>query len=180
MVLRRFRILRAAKSDPRFNPEHRRLKLTAAALCGLLGASPALAQSGGQHGHAAHLGASVMPFDLGRSTHVFTPTADGGTQEVISKDSDAAQVALIRSHLRKEAEAFARGDYADPASIHGQAMPGLAKLRAGAARVRVGYEDIPNGAQVRFKTQDPKLTAAVHEWFSAQVHDHGADATMRR
>lgn len=81
------------------------------------------AQPIAQHEHAAHLGASVMPFDLSRSTHVFAPTADGGTQQVISKDGDPAQIGLIRAHLRKEAAAFARGDYGDPALIHGQAMP---------------------------------------------------------
>lgn len=152
----------------------------AIALALLLGAVPALAQQGGHNGHAAHLGASVMPFDLGRSTHVFTPMADGGTQDVVSKDRDPAQVALIQGHLRKEASAFARGDYADPAAIHGQAMPGLAELQVGAARVRVLFEDLPEGARLRFMTRDPGLVAALHRWFAAQVADHGADAILGR
>ncbi len=143
------------------------------AIFGLLGAASAQAQPVPGHlDHATHLGASVMPFDLGRSTHVFTPTRDG-IGEVVSKDGDAVQVALIRGHLRKEAAAFTRGDYADPASIHGQAMPG-------ASRVRVRYENMANGARVRFTTQQPKLVDALHRWFAAQVNDHGADATMRR
>ena len=92
------------------------------------------------HDHAGHLGAAVMPFDLARSTRIFTPTVDGGTQEVVSRDGDVAQISLIRGHLRKEAAAFARGDYGDPAAIHGQDMPGLAALRSSATRVHVGYE----------------------------------------
>lgn len=44
------------------------------ALATLLGAVPALAQNIGHRGHTAHLGASVMPFDMARSTHIFTPT----------------------------------------------------------------------------------------------------------
>lgn len=151
------------------------------AVFGLLEVAAAQAQPvPGHHDHAAHLGASMMPFDLGRSTHVFTPTRNGGIQDVVSKDGDAAQVALIRGHLRKEVAAFTRGDYTDPVSIHGQAMPGLATLQSGASRVRVGYEDIANGARVRLTTQQPKLVDALHQWFAAQVNDHGADATMRR
>lgn len=121
-----------------------------------------------------------MPFDIGRSTHVFTPAADGGTQDVVSKDGDPAQITLIRGHLRREAGTFARGDYADPAAIHDGAMPGLAELRVGAARVRVLFEELPDGARLRFTTRDPGLVAALHRWFAAQVADHGADAIMGR
>lgn len=119
-----------------------------------------------------------MPFDLARSIHVFTPLTDGGTQAVTSRDGDPVQVELIRAHLRKEAEAFGRGDYADPSSIHGAAMPGLAELQAGASRMGIAFNPIPEGALVRFTTSDPKLVAALHLWFEAQVRDHGADAMM--
>jgi len=146
----------------------------------LLSAVPALAQQDRHSDHAAHLGASVMPFDLGRSTHVFTPMADGGSQDVVSKDGDPAQVVLIRGHLRREAQAFAHGDYADPAAIHGRAMPGLAELRTGAAEVRVLFEELPDGARLRFTTRNRGLVVALHRWFAAQVADHGTDALMVR
>jgi len=48
----------------------------------------------------------VMPFDLNRTVHVFTPTADGGRQIVMVHDGDAGLIAEVRSHLRKEASAF--------------------------------------------------------------------------
>ncbi len=143
----------------------------------LLAATPAPAQHAGHA--AAHLGAQVMPFDLVRSLHVFTPTARGGTQEVTSRDGDATQVRLIQAHLRHEADAFARGDYGDPMAIHGTNMPGVETLRQGAGRVRVSFELIGSGARLRFETADPRLVAALHEWFRAQVHDHGADAVLR-
>ena len=101
-------------------------------------------------------------------------------QSVLSRDSDPAQVALIRAHLRKEAEAFARGDYADPAAIHGADMPGSKELQAGAARVRIAYEPVPDGARLRFSSRAPALVAALHRWFAAQLSDHGADATTGR
>lgn len=131
-----------------------------------------------QIGHGeAHLGASVMPFDVGRSRHVFAPDASGGTQSVISRDGDPAQVTLIRGHLRHEAAAFARGNFADPAAIHGATMPGLKELQAAADRIAVAFVEVPGGASIRFVSRDPKLIDALHRWFAAQLHDHGADAT---
>jgi hypothetical protein len=120
----------------------------------------------------------VMPFDMNRTMHVFEPTVNGGVQSVIVHDGDPQQIALVRSHLRKEATAFAHGDFSDPAKIHGMDMPGLAQLRAGAERITVGYTATPNGASIIYKTSDPKLITALHDWFSAQVKDHGAHAMM--
>ena len=119
-----------------------------------------------------------MPFDLNRTMHIFEPTPDGGLQTVMVHDGDPQQVALVRSHLRKEAAAFARGDFSDPAVIHGVTMPGLAQLRAGANRMSVRYLETTNGASIRYKSADPRIIAALHVWFAAQVRDHGAHAMM--
>jgi hypothetical protein len=118
-----------------------------------------------------------MPFDLERTTHLFEPRADGGVQTVISDDADAKQVQLVREHLRQQAAAFARGDYASPAAIHGQDMPGLAELSAGSSRIRVLYEETENGARLRFVSSDAPLVAAIHRWFSTQRSDHGQHAS---
>ena len=150
------------------------------AVAALLSVSSAFAQHPMHQQQNDHLGASVMPFDLARSTHVFTPTADGGTQDVISKDGGPQHIALIRDHLRKEATAFAHGDYTDPTSIHGTDMPGLKELKAGADRIRIAIEDLPQGARLQFSTSDAALTVALHQWFDAQVREHGADAIMQR
>lgn len=123
-------------------------------------------------------GESVMPFDMNRTMHMFTPTTSGGVESVVSNDGDPHQIALIRAHLRKEARAFAHGDFSDPASIHGNDMPGLALLRAGARRITVSYVNAANGASIIYKTPDPTLIAAIHHWFAAQVSDHGAHAMM--
>ena len=125
----------------------------------------------------AERGALVMPFDLERTTHVFTPTASGGVQTVVADDAaDREQVGLVRAHVREEAARFARGDFADPAAIHGEEMPGLAELRAGASRIRVEYEDVPAGGRIRYATTDAALVRALHAWFAAQRSDHGAHA----
>jgi hypothetical protein len=55
-------------------------------------------------------------------------------------------------------------------------MPGLATLSRRAAEVRVTYAPRPEGAELRYRSTDPALVAALHDWFDAQVMDHGAHA----
>lgn len=152
------------------------------AFAGLLATLPALADSTpAPSAHAAMVekgSQEVMPFDLKRTMHIFEPTTDGGVQIVMVHDGDPVQIALVRSHLRKEAASFGRGDFSDPAEIHGMNMPGLAQLRAGAKRIAISYAATSNGAIIRYKTSDPGLIAAIHKWFAAQVKDHGAHARM--
>lgn len=125
----------------------------------------------------AERGAEVMPFDLDATTHHFEPTVEGGVQRVVADDpSDYQQIELIQQHLRVEAEAFVRGDYSDPAQIHGSDMPGLSTLEANADQIRVEYEDRIDGAEVRFTTVDPVVVTALHDWFAAQTSDHGSHA----
>jgi hypothetical protein len=125
----------------------------------------------------AERGARVMPFALDRTTHVFAKEDDGGVQTVTADDpADSEQTALIRSHLREETAKFRRGEVDDPAAIHGMQMPGLAELQEGFARFEIVYEEVPAGARIVYRTDDPALVDALHHWFDAQVMDHGADA----
>ena len=124
----------------------------------------------------AEAGALVMPFDLDRSTHVFEKTADGGLQTVVSDDTDADQVELIRAHLAEAAERFARGDFHDPEAIHGPEMAGMHALATGHERLRITYADVEHGAEIRYASDDPELVTALHAWFDAQLGDHGAHA----
>jgi len=136
-----------------------------------------LAQTTQEHMH--HMGSGVMPFDLARTTHIFRMTESGGVQRVVVKDTEARdQVVMIQQHLRHEAEAFQRGDYADPAALHGDGMPGLKELQAGAKQISVAYSALPNGAEITFKTTNRHLLTAIHRWFGAQLSEHGADARV--
>jgi hypothetical protein len=128
----------------------------------------------GRIAEVADRGREVMPFDLDKTTHVFEPASDGGRQTVVAKDAtDGEQIALIRAHLRSEADKFQRGDFSDPAAIHGPDMPGLAELRAGAARIEVQFSETPAGAEILYTTEEPGLVDALHRWFAAQLADHG-------
>ena len=122
-------------------------------------------------------GAQVMPFDLDRTTHMFEPLSSGGLQTVTSKvATDQEQIALIRQHLQDEADRFRKGDFSDPATIHGSDMPGLAALREGARKIDVRFDTLPDGGQLQYTTSDPALLQALHAWFQAQVSDHGQHA----
>lgn len=126
----------------------------------------------------AERGKDVMPFRLDATTHVFTQTPEGGVQRVVAKDAaDAAQVALVRQHLHEIQGQFQKGDFSGPSHIHGMQMPGLADLtKAQPGQIAISYRDVENGAELTYQTTDGKLVTALHQWFYAQVSDHGPDA----
>jgi hypothetical protein len=145
--------------------------------CGAGGQTPTGATASRQ-AQVAAAGASVMPFDLERTTHRFAKNDTGGVQSVVADDpADTGQIALIRRHLGAEAQRFARGDFTDPARIHGDDMPGLSALRMAEGRVAAHYTDTADGATITYTTTDAALVSALHAWFDAQVSDHGPHAT---
>jgi hypothetical protein len=126
----------------------------------------------------AERGASVMPFDLERTTHRFSKTETGGVQTVVADDpDDSTQIGLIQQHLRHEAEQFRGGNFTDPADIHGSDMPGLTALRNSAGKITIDYATTADGARITYTSTDTDLRSALHAWFDAQVSDHGAHAT---
>jgi len=158
----------------------RRLTL-AAALLGV--AAIVLAACGGdddtsdRQAAVAKRGQEVMPFDLDATTHRFEPTGNGLIETVIADDpTDGTQVGLVQQHLTHEADRFRQGDYADPAAIHGDDMPGLRQLEAGADAITVSYTPRRDGATLTFTSRDPALVDALHRWGQAQTSDHGAHA----
>ena len=160
------------------NAVKHRLATVLMAAAAVAAASGALAGDSQRQTKVEHNSERVMPFSMNATMHRFVPTPAGGVQSVIAHDGEPKQVLLVRSHLRKEAGAFARGDFADPATIHGRDMPGLKAMHAGAKRIRVRYAEVPNGATITYATADPALVAAIHAWFHAQVTDHGEHASM--
>ncbi len=119
-----------------------------------------------------------MPFNLMATTHIFTKTAEGGAQRVVAKNAaDAEQVTLVREHLHEIQQQFLQGDFSGPAHIHGQDMPGLDTLRsAKPGQMAIDYREVDGGAELTFRTSDPVLVGALHQWFDAQLFDHGPDA----
>lgn len=125
----------------------------------------------------AERGAKVMPFALDKTLHVFDKTDTGGVQQVVTKQAgDTEQRSLIRQHLQHIAAAFAQGDFSGPARIHGDQMPGLAELNAGAKDLKIVYSELPEGGQIVYSSARPDLVQAIHRYFDAQLSDHGRHA----
>jgi len=123
-------------------------------------------------------GIHVMPFDLEQTTHIFSKTPTGGIQQVIVKNADnSAQIKLIRKHLAKISHEFQQGDFAGPAKIHGNSMPGLGKLRkAKRNQLEISYKELPDGAEITYSSNNPVLVTAIHDFFDAQLNDHARHA----
>ena len=123
-------------------------------------------------------GMHVMPFELKQTQHLFNKTETGGVQQVIVRQPDnIKQIELIRQHLRKISGEFSHGNFSDPEKIHGKEMPGLAALRtAKPGQLHIQYKELLNGAEITYSAEDKALITAIHQWFDAQLADHGPDA----
>ncbi|WP_445367787.1 aspartate carbamoyltransferase [Methylomonas sp. BW4-1] len=122
-------------------------------------------------------GSHVMPFALEKTLHIFNKTDTGGIQQVIAKDAaDSQQIGLVRSHLSQLATHFAAGDFSGPQRIHGDDMPGLNALASAAGKVSFAYRELPNGAEIEYRSEDKQLIGAVHSYFDAQLSDHARHA----
>jgi hypothetical protein len=157
-----------------------KITLIATAILGLTLTQFALAQPASPErlNEVTQRGMHVMPFDLKQTQHIFNKTETGGVQQVIAKDAgNSKQIELIRQHLTKISGEFSHGDFSDPEKIHGKEMPGLAVLRtAKLGQLHVRYLELPNGAEITYSAEDKTLVAAIHQWFDAQLADHGSDA----
>ncbi len=147
-------------------------------MAGLGAAVESFAADAERQAEVAQRGAEVMPFSLKATTHIFTKSDDGGSQQVIAKNlSDSRQIRLIRKHLREIQTQFQRGDFSGPARTHGADMPGLAQLRAAKpGQISIAYKDIRGGGELTYRSNEPNLVSSLHAWFDAQLSDHGADA----
>ncbi len=152
------------------------VQMSSATVCAVaFGGTTAAGQTAQEHIHA--MGQTVMLFDLNKATHFFRMTDSGGVESIVVKDvPDLDHVELTRQHLRHEAEAFQRGDYADPLSLHSATMPGVSELGSHHAEITVSYSELPLGAALTCRTHDRHLVTAIHRWFGVQLSEHGADA----
>ena len=120
----------------------------------------------------------VVPYALDQTKMTFTKTVHGGVQHVVVKSPDnAQQIKLIQENLLKMANDFSKGDFSLTEHIHGAIMPGLTQLKkAETNEIKYEYKALPNGAQIHYSTEYPQYVQALHEWFDAQMSEHGNEA----
>ena len=120
----------------------------------------------------------VVPYAVDQTRLTFTKTVHGGVQHVVAKSADnTKQIKLIQENLLKMASDFTKGDFSVTDHIHGATMPGLAQLKkAETDDIKYEYKALPNGAQIHYSTEYPQYVQALHEWFDAQISEHGNEA----
>ena len=137
-------------------------KTFAAALLVAIVLAPALAGAGSADD--ARIG-----FTSGSVRETFQPTSDGGIEDAVAINPNKAEVKRLQAQSRKRAAAFARGDFVDPTNPHGDLVPGLREMRRQWNKMHVRYEDLSNGARIRYTTSDPVMVEALHQWFVARA-----------
>jgi hypothetical protein len=119
-------------------------------------------------------GRLVMGVDQYTSTHRFDALPDGGRIELRRNRDDSAGTASIRAHVKEIARAFAAGDFAAPAGVHAERVPGVPVLRARRAAIRYDVSDVPRGAELRIRSSDPLAVKAIHRFLAYQRTEHRA------
>jgi hypothetical protein len=119
-------------------------------------------------------GAVAMQVDQSRAIHHFDSLNDGGRIVLESTDGDSAGIAGIRAHFRDIEAAFRAGDFSIPMFVHGEPVPGTDVMAARKALIRYTRTELPRGAELRMRTQDPEALAAIHEFLAYQRRSHHA------
>ncbi|HWP56789.1 MAG TPA: hypothetical protein VNL14_02760 [Candidatus Acidoferrales bacterium] len=114
--------------------------------------------------------AKMNPLDPKKTKQIFQLSPDGGLQTVIVIDaSDETEIAAVQQYLGGIAARFQKGDFSAAAALGGEAIPGVAELKAGAEKMTIRYAPLANGGQIRYIASDPELIRATHRWLMAQL-----------
>lgn len=118
-------------------------------------------------------GDKAMGFSHETNAHHFLLFKDGGAIQVVPKDTaDASNLETVREHLKMIAGMFTDGNFKLPMFIHDTKVPGTDNMKRLRADITYKYEELPNGAQVRITTKNPKALQAIHNFMRFQVKDH--------
>ncbi len=120
-------------------------------------------------------GEHVMGVDQYTSAHVFEDLSDGG-RVLLDRDdpADTAGIKAIRAHMRDIATAFRAGDFTKPFAVHAQTVPGTSIMTAHRDAISYDVIDRPRGGEVRIRSADPAVVAAIHEFLGFQRQQHHA------
>lgn len=121
---------------------------------------------------------ALVPYDTKQANESFSKTVHGGIMHIVAKSADnTQQIKLIQQYLRQTAAEYKKGDFSSTERFHGSNMPGLAQMKsANAGEIRYDFQALPDGGQIHFSTEYPHLLNALHNWFDAQIKEHGSVA----
>lgn len=120
----------------------------------------------------------LVSYDTQQALESFSKTVHGGIMHIVAKSADnIQQIKLIQQYLRQTAAEYKKGDFSSTERFHGADMPGLAQMKSAKADdIRYDYKTLQNGGQIHFSTEYPHLLNALHQWFDAQIKEHGSAA----
>ena len=117
--------------------------------------------------------AAGMGFSQTATTHHFLVTQDGGVIQVTANDDkDAQSIAAIRSHLKRIADSFAKGDFSIPGFVHDEPVAGTEEMKRLSSVIRYKSEELPAGGRVVVSTKSPGALKAVHQFLEYQIREH--------
>lgn len=139
---------------------------------GLAGAKEAAAVKNAENAPAS---SQRVPYDTQQTLESFSKTVHGGIMHIVAKSADdTQQIKLIQQYLRQTAAEYKKNDFSSTERFHGSDMPGLALMKSAKTDdIRYEYKALPNGGQIHFSTEYPHLLNALHNWFDAQIKEHG-------
>jgi len=118
-------------------------------------------------------GDQAMGFSHVDNSHHFLLFKDGGAIQVVPKNlKDAANLKVVRQHLKMIADMFASGNFDLPMFIHDTTVPGTQTMKRLKSDITYQYQELPNGAEVRMQTQNPQALQAIHNFMRFQIKDH--------
>jgi len=141
---------------------------------------PATCPMHAEHMKAAHhaqgvdkRGDEAMGFSHETNTHHFLLFKDGGAIRILPNDpNDTDDLKMVRDHLKMITGMFSKGDFHLPMFIHDTTVPGTQMMKKLRTAITYRYEELPNGAQVRMATTDPKALEAIYNFLRFQIKDH--------
>jgi len=118
-------------------------------------------------------GNAAMGFGQAKTTHHFLLKPDGGAIQVQANDpQDTVSLGQIRKHFHRIAAAFAAGDFQIPMIVHDTLPPGANAMKRLHKKIHYTYEEMPTGARVVIKTDDPSALDAIHDFLRYQIREH--------
>jgi hypothetical protein len=118
-------------------------------------------------------GDQKMGFSQEKTTHHFLLYKDGGAIDVAVTDAaDTESRAQIRAHLAHIAGMFSAGNFEAPMFIHDTIPPGVATMTRLHDQIEYRYEETPEGARIRIRTQNAPAVDAIHAFLLFQIADH--------
>ena len=103
----------------------------------------------------------------------FSKTETGGVETVLLDETATdEQIEILRNRLMGNATMQENGLAQDPAQIYGADIPGIDYLSENRDKYETIYTEVPRGGSVEYKSNDPKIIEAIHEWIDYSLRTY--------